>query len=314
MPGTKKWQAAICLLITLMPAKQLWAQLGAASLNGPGLGLSVDYLPASRYIRPEDSVKTTSTTAQQRYNFGASFLLGQHIDTATKKVRTWTLNAGGSYTKLTNKDYDAAHQVFPDELLDAQVTLLHYRSLRNPKWGLAGIVSVGLFTDMKQVDQQDIFVTGGLLFIKQHSRRFSYGLGAVLSNTFGTPMILPAFMVRWQTDNKFRIDINFPEKLSITTALSSYTDLGLALRMRGASYDVEKHPGNQRLMGYAELSAGLENTWHLNKHFDFVVAGGSILFNDITFKERKLSEMFAEKPRHRLATNLFVSTGFRWKF
>ncbi|PSL43821.1 hypothetical protein CLV51_107132 [Chitinophaga niastensis] len=312
MPQHKRWYISLLIVLFLLtPAKRLWAQLGATSLNGPGIAVSVDYLPASHYIRPEDSVKTKSTTSQQRYNFGASFLLSNKVDTATGKVRNWTLAASGSYTKLTNENYD--HQIFPSELLGTQLALQHYRSLHN-RWSMVGLLSVGLFTDMEKIDGEDIFVNGGVLFVKQHNRRFSYGIGAMFTNSFGTPMLLPAFFIRWQTDNKFRIDINFPEKISVASSLSKQTDLALAFRLRGSAYDVEKHPDNKRLMGYSEMSLGLENTWHLNKHLDFVAAGGSILYSGATFQEKKLSEMFGEKPLHRFATNYFFSTGLRWNF
>lgn len=307
----KGYSFLLLVLLAISPVQRLWAQLGATSLNGPGIGISVDYLPASRYIRPEDSVKTNSTTSQQRYNFGAAFMLSNHVDTATGKVRNWVLAAGGSYTKLVNEDYE--HRLLPQELLGTQLALQHYRSLRN-RWGMMSILSVGLFTDMEKIDKEDIFINGGVLFIKQHNRQFSYGIGAMFTNTFGTPMLLPAFLIKWQTDSKFRIDINFPEKLSVSSKLNKQTDLALAFRMRGSSYDVESGPDKKRLMGYSEMSLGLENTWHLSKHIDFIAAGGSILYSGFTFQNKKLSEMFSEKPMHRMATNYFFSGGLRWNF
>lgn len=303
-----------CLLLALFaftPMQRLWAQLGATSLNGPGIGISVDYLPPSRYIRPQDSVKTKSTTSQQRYNFGAVFMLSNYVDTATGKVRTWSLSASGSYTKLVNKDYN--QQIFPEELLETQLALQHFRSIGN-RWGMLSILSAGLFTDMEKINGKDIFINGGVVFIKQHNRRFSYGIGAMFTNSFGTPMLLPALLVKYQTDSKFRIDVVFPEKISVSRRLNEQTDLALAFRMRGSSYDVENAPDKKRLMGYAEMSVGLENTWHLNRHIDFVASGGSILYSGTTFKEKSLSEMFSDKPMHRLATNYFFSGGLRWNF
>lgn len=303
-----------CLLFALLaftPAQRLWAQLGATSLNAPGMAVSVDYLPSSRYVRPEDSVKTHSTTSQVRYNFGAMFMLSSRVDTITGKVRNWTLGASASYTKLSNSNYD--QKIFPEELLGTQLALQHFRSI-NKKWGMVGMVSVGLFTDMEEIDQHDIFVNGGLLFVKQKNRHFSYGIGAMFTNTFGTPMLVPAFLVRWQSDNKYRLDLNFPEKLSVSTRLNKRTDLALAFRMQGAAYDVKRMNDKKRLMGHSEMSVALENTWHLTKHIDFVASGGSILLNATSFSEKTLSEMFKDRPSGRLATNYFFSGGLRWNF
>lgn len=304
----------VCILIALWivnPGNLLWAQLGATSLAGPGVAVSFDYLPSSRYIRPEDSIKTKSGTAQLRYNFAAAFILDNKIDTATGKFRNWNLITSGSYTKFKNKNYD--HQVFPEELLGVQVMLQHTRSI-GKRWRMSAMLSLGLYTDLVKVNREDLFINGGLMFVRQHNSRFSYGIGAVLTNTFGTPIVLPAFLVRWQTGGRYCFELDFPEKISVSAQLNKRTDLALAIRPRGALYDVEKHPGKERLLGYMEISAGLENTWHLRKQFDFVVSGGSILTSGISFREKKLSEIFKDKSTHSLSTNYFFSAGFRWNF
>ncbi|MBV8252133.1 MAG: hypothetical protein JO154_05950 [Chitinophaga sp.] len=299
------------LLFLLGTANHAIAQLGATSLNGPGIGISTDYLPASHYIRPEDSVKTASTTSQRRYNFGAAFQLASTIDTATGKMRAWSLGIGGSYTTLDNKDYTKT--IFPKELLETTIALKYMRSMRN-RWSMVAVAAASLGTDLEEITSDDFFLQGGIIFIKQHNRHFSYGLGGMLTNAFGTPMILPALFCRWQTDSKYSIDINFPEKASVSTKLNKYTDLALAIRMRGASYDVTHSPNDKRLMGYSEITAGLENTWHLGKHADFILAGGSLLTSAVTFSDKKLSDIFSEKPRHRLGTNYYLSAGLRWNF
>ncbi|MDQ0109005.1 hypothetical protein J2T02_004146 [Chitinophaga terrae (ex Kim and Jung 2007)] len=307
----KKPQQILFLLFALFTGGKTYAQLGASSLNGPGIAVSADYLPASHYIRPEDSVKTKSTTSQQRYNFGAAFLLFNRVDTATKTARSLTFGLSGTYTRLSNKDYD--QQIFPKELLNANAGFLYTQSMRN-RWSLMAIAAVSLGTDLEEINGQDLFLQGGVLFIKQHSRRFSYGIGGVFTNSFGTPMILPAILVRWKTESRFAVDINFPEKASVSTALNKYTDLALAVRVDGNTYDVTHGVNGKRLMGYMQINAGLENTWHLGKHLDLVVAAGSSLLNNATFSDKKLSEMFKEKPNYRLGTNYYLSTGLRWNF
>jgi len=308
----KRFIIQLCLLFTLLTqTNQLFAQLGGASLNGPGMAISVDYLPASRYIRPEDSVKTGSTTSQQRINFGTAFLLSNKIDTTTGKLRVWSASLSGTYAQLDNKDYEKS--IFPKELLGTEIGLQHYRSL-NKRWTMLALLSAGINTDMEKIDHNDLFVNGGVVFIKKQNAKFSYGFGAVLTNSFGVPMILPALLVQWKTGERFKVDVVFPEKLSVSTRLNKYADLALAFRMQGAAYDVEKRKDNKRLMGYSEMRIGLENTWHLSRNIDFIASGGSMLYSTTSFQEKKLSEMFKTKAEHRLATNYFLSAGLRWNF
>lgn len=308
----KRFIIQLCLLfILLTQTNLLFAQLGGASFNGPGMAVSVDYLPASRYIRPEDSVKTGSTTSQQRINFGTAFLLSNKVDTTTGKLRVWSASLSGSYAQLDNKGYEK--NIYPDELLGTEVGLQHYRSL-NKRWTMLVLLSAGIYTDMEKIDQNDLFVNGGVVFIRKHNAKLSYGIGAVLTNSFGTPMVLPAFLVQWKTGERFKIDVVFPEKVSVSTRLNKLSDLALAFRMQGAAYDVEKRTDGKRLMGYAEMKIGLENTWHLSRKIDFIASGGSMLYSSTSFQEKKLSEMFKSKPEHRLATNYFLSAGVRWNF
>ncbi len=308
----KKRQGIVLLvLIVLLPGKKLLAQLGAASLKGPGIAFSVDYLPASHYIRPEDSVKTRATTAQRRYNFGISCMLSNKTDTVTHKTRSWALAASGSYSKLSNEKYDK--NIFPSELLTTELALQHYRSLGG-KWGLMAILSGAVSYDREQFSTNDIFINGGVLFVKQANPHFSYGFGAVLTNTFGVPMLLPAFIMKWQTEHKFKIELNLPEKAGISYNLNKQDNIALNLRLRGEAYNLQNRPDTGRLMAYKEISAGLENTLHLSKKVDFVAAAGSVFYSGVEFRKKSLSQMFTTAPFHRLSANYFLSAGLRWSF
>lgn len=287
------------------------AQLGASSLNAPGIAINADYQPSSHYIRPEDSLKMPATTVQRRLTLGMGFNLSQKIDTTTGKMRAWNLGVMGSYTSFSNKDYEGA--IFPKELLGTAIALQHVRTL-NSRWSLMAMISGGIFTDMEKIDYNDVFINGGVIFIRKVNPKLNLGIGAALTNSFGTPMVLPAFLVQWRTGNRFKVDINFPENVSVSSALSKYDDLALSFRFNGGAYDVENGKDGKRLMGYQEMSLGLENTLHLTKKIDFNLAGGTVLLRSVTFKDKKLSDIFSEKPQHRLATNLFVSAGIRCRF
>lgn len=280
-------------------------------LTGPGLNFQVDYMPASKYIRPEDSVKTGSTSVIRRIFMGSAFQLSKKIDTATGKARIWTLGLGGSYMKWTNKNYEKS--VMPEELLGASIGLQHVRSLRN-KWSVMGVLTAGVFTDLETIDGNDLFFNGGLIFIKQPNPRFSYGFGAMLTNTFGAPMLLPAFLISWKTTGKFDLQVSIPEGISGSYKVNSFLKTGLALRLNGSSYDVEKRPTNQRLMAYKEVTVGWENSFKVTKLVSFNIAGGSALLRSVDYREKRLADIFKTKPEHKLATSWFANAGISVHF
>jgi hypothetical protein len=302
------WLISAILLLTHFNTQ---AQLGASSLNGPGIAFNAEYLPASRYIRPEDSVKTQSTTTIKRYTLGAAFNLYTKADTATHRFRSWTLGISGSYMEFTNKKYEK--EIMPKRLLGTQVALQHLRNI-SPKWSIMIMASAGLFTDMEEITSKDLFLNGGVLFIKQQNPHFAYGFGAVLTNSFGTPMVLPGFLVQWNTGKKFNVEIAIPEKLKVSYKPASYWETAIALRMNGGIYDVEKSKDGRRLLGYREALAGWENSFSLTKNISFNVAAGATLLRSVDYRKKSLSELFKTMPEHKLATNWYASAGIRVQF
>lgn len=305
---TKPNSTLFLLLVSFFNAT---AQLGPSSLNGPGIAVNTDYLPASRYIRPEDSVKTHSTTAIRRLSMGIGFNLSTWKDTSTGAFRSWAMAVSGSYMKFTNEKYES--EIMPEELLGTDISLIHTRNLRG-KWSLMAMASAGVYTDLEKISYKDLFINGGVLFIKQQSPRFVYGFGAAFTNAFGTPMLLPGLYVQWSTGKKFKVEIVVPEKFRVSHKLNDRIETGIAVRMNGGSFDVEKHIDNRRLLSYKEMTAGWENNFYLTNLISVNIAGGATLLRSVDYRKKSLSEMFKTMPEHKLATNWFVSAGVRLHF
>lgn len=299
------------LFLLLVSFFNATAQLGPSSLNAPGIAINTDYLPASRYIRPEDSVKTHSTTAIRRLSMGIGFNLSTWKDTSTGAFRSWSMAVSGSYMKFTNEKYES--EIMPEKLLGTDISLIHTRNLRG-KWSLMAMVSAGVYTDLEKISYKDLFINGGVLFIKQQSPRFVYGFGAAFTNAFGTPMLLPGLYVQWSTGKKFKVEIVVPEKFRVSHKLNDRIETGIAVRMNGGSFDVEKHIDNRRLLSYKEMTAGWENNFYLTHLISINIAGGATLLRSVDYRKKSLSEMFKTMPEHKLATNWFVSAGLRLHF
>lgn len=285
--------------------------MGPSTLNAPGIAFNADYLPASRYIRPEDSVKTHSTTATRRLSMAIGFNLSSWKDTSTGAFRNWSMTVSESYMEFNNDKYEKT--VMPDELLSADISLQHMRNLRG-KWSLMAMISAGIYTDLEKINYKDIFINGGVLFIKQQNPRFAWGVGAGLTNAFGPPMVLPGLFVQWNTGNRFKVEIVVPEKISVSHKLNESVITGIAVRLNGGSFDVEKHNDNRRLLGYKEMTAGWENNFYFSKRVSFNIAGGATLLRSIDYRKKSLSEMFKTMPEHRLSTGWYVSAGVRMHF
>ncbi|NBW35866.1 MAG: hypothetical protein EBR30_12760 [Cytophagia bacterium] len=281
--------------------------------------LAVQYVPTSRYILPFNGVsriKTNSTTTQIRYGTVLNFDLKTNIDTVKKSVKLWSATVVTDYLTMSNKEYE--REIFPESLVASSVSIQHYRSLKN-KWGFLALLSVGVNSDLKKVNGNDIFANVGGLFIKNYNRNFSLGFGLFINNNFGKPLPWPAITTNWQLGSKYKLKVNVPDaapglayNISFARIFNERTDLSIFFRPGVISYDVENSVDNKRLLNNWQIPIGLENQWH-TKRIDFFVNGGLMALRSFDYAEKDLAKMFAKNPYHHLSANFFLSVGFKFK-
>ncbi|NSL87970.1 hypothetical protein ECE50_014070 [Chitinophaga sp. Mgbs1] len=312
MNKTLVYRLTGCMMLFLF----LFSWKTQAQLRITTVQVSAEYVPSSRYIRPEDSVKTHHTTTQQRINTALGFSLYNRIDTATGAVRSLTGIISGSYSRWQHKDYERA--VFPEELFAGDLGLSYYRTLRN-RWAFLGMASAGIYSDMKEIDGNDIFINAGGAFIKQFRPNFALGFGLFVNTSFGNPMVWPTLLVQWKMGGRYKLNINVPDKgpglafnVGVTRIFSKQYELSLAFKPRQMTYDITRLTDDKRLMSYWELPIGIENRWHL-KNIDLFIGGGIMPLRSAEFEEKKVSKMFSRRPGHKLATNGYFNIGFQWK-
>lgn len=307
----KKWKGCLLLGAIFFLSGRAFAQVKLTELN-----FSTEYVPASRYTRP-DSVKTQSTTSSQRYVMNGVFTLSSKVDSNTGKVSIWSAAVNGSYTVFNNRNYEK--DILPSRLASGDIGVTNFRSLRN-RWNLLSLASVGVYTDTKDVDFNDVFFAAGALIIKTHSPKFSYGFGLVVTNYVGIPIPFPALYVQWELGNRYKLIVNSPDKepgvlyrVGGMYTINKRTDIALSFRARVSSFDVVPRLNGERSLGYWEIPVGLDNTWHF-RNVDFTIGGGLMPGRSYEFSKRKLSEMFKDMPQHKLATNYYLKAAVRWKF
>ncbi len=307
---------ALAFLVIFLMGKpvQVIAQIKLTDIRASGT-----YFPESRFIRPNETDKSTAKTSMSRAELGLRFDLSNKVDTLKGSYSKWTATLSGSYTDLQNTNYE--QQVFPSRLVTADFGIQHLHSL-NRSWSILYALSAGVYSDMEKVNEKDVFLNGGVAFIKRYNPNFTFGFGAFLNNAYGTPMVWPVLIVQWKTGDKFKLDVSLPDgdggsgfvnKISYAYQVNKKTDLALVFKPRLMSYDTETLGDKRRMLSSWELPAGLENRWHF-KHLDFVVGGGMVILRTYQFGEKKLSKMFDQGPTSKLASNYYLNMGIHWHF
>lgn len=271
--------------------------------------LKTEYITHSSYIRPEDSVKTDSKSDFKRVDlsFNIPLSIKKNED---GKVKSWSLLGNGSYAKMSHRNYET--QLFPDQMLNAQVGLQHLRPLGG-KWSMMMTASVGVYTDLENVDFDDVLGQGGVLFIKNFNPNLALGLGPVLTTAFGVPMIMPWIYFDWKTGNKIKFNINFPEGMEAGYQFTDKFALKAVVGLNGMTIERNKD-GKSVLLGYQQITAGLRPEVKINESVSLKLTGGTALLRSFNENERKIKSIFKMKKGEdpRFSSTFYIAVALRW--
>jgi len=278
--------------------------------------LDINHSPASRYQAPPDSSKKKGNSSQQEINLSGKLPLFLRIDTASGKIRSLGASAHLRYTHFGNTGY--THEILPSHLFASALGVSYYSTMKR-NWAYTLFLNAGVNTDFREVDFNDLFINGGLIFLKQFSKSFRLGVGVIVHNQLGTPMVWPALTADWQPGRKFKLDIRVPDeaqgiayKIGIAYQLKKPLIAEFAFRPQAVSYDVTTtHAIPNRLMNYWQLPFELNLKYRRGR----IGWTGGIGFNALrsfAYSEKKLEKMFTSYPYHSLGANWFMHAGVRW--
>lgn len=273
--------------------------------------LKVDYIPLSNYIRGIDSVKTDSKSDFKRVEFGLEIPLSLVMN-AENKPKIWSVFVQSSYAKMQNKNYEKA--LFPEEMWNAQIGLKHLRPL-GTSWSMLVMASVGVYTDMQQITSDDILGQGGVIFIKHFNPNLALGVGPVLTNNFGVPMVLPGIYFNWESQGALHFKITFPEGLELGYRVSEKVDLKAVVELHGMTAEI-KVDGESMLLGHQQATAGFRPQFKIGEHWIVELTAGTSLARSFSANSRKLKDIFKIKDHadDRFSTTLYGAAALKWKF
>jgi len=234
--------------------------------------------------------------------------------------RLWSVFVNGSYARMENRNYNIQdlpiefQAGFPTELLNTQVGIKHLRSI-SPSWSLLILASVGVYTDMVEINKDDVLIQGGVLFIKQFDPNLALGIGPVLTNSFGVPMVLPGIYFNWESRGALHFKVAFPEGVELGYRMNENFDLKLVGELSGMT--AETKIGNKSsLLGYQQIIAGLRPQLKFGQHWTLEPTAGTTLLRSFSTTNRKIKDIFKEKDiaDPRFTTTFYGAIALKWKF
>ncbi|SHM61482.1 DUF6268 family outer membrane beta-barrel protein [Flavobacterium chilense] len=297
----------------------LLVTIAARSQSGISGEFKVDYVPFSKYVRPMDSTKTNAESNFKRAQIAFEVPLSIEMD-KYNHPRLWSVFLNGSYARMENKNYEIESLPvdfqggFPNELLNAQVGVKHLRSISS-SWSLLVMASVGVYTDMVEINKDDVLIQGGVLFIKQFNPNLALGVGPVLTNSFGVPMVLPGIYFNWESKGALHFKVTFPEGLELGYRMSDTFDLKAVVELSGMTAET-KVRNKSMLLGYQQIIAGLRPQLKFGEHWTLEPTAGTTLLRSFSTTNRKIKDIFKEKEMAdpRFTTTFYGAIALKWKF
>lgn len=247
------------------------------------------------------------------YQGGVNIPLSVKFNDNNRPTR-WSLNVGGAYVKLNNKDF--TDPLVIDEILNFGVSLNHLRPL-NDKWSMMAIVGGGIYmpgTNFSQMGIENILGSAGVIFIRHLRPNFDLGGGLAINNSFGFPMLFPAVYLNWKTQSKYTVKVSMIRGLEISAGYDVNKNLRLYLiaEMNGQTALLEQN-GKKKIFSHAYLVTGFRPEIKLGNKLSIPITVGLNAWRPASITDRKLKSMFQDKEYYFQAS-LYASVGLKMGF
>lgn len=285
--------------------------------NDVQIELKTEYMSESSYriMKSESSEqignsKGSATIYQANVTIPLSVKLNKN-----NRPTSWAINVSGTYAKLNNKNFTKPLVI--DEIFNVGLSLEHLRPL-NENWSMMATVGVGLYmpgTDLSEIGFDNILGSIGAVFIRHLNPNLDIGGGLMLNNSFGYPMVYPAFYLNWQTGGKFDVKIAVMNALeaSVGYDVNKRLRLNLLLTMNGQMVLLEQK-GKKMIFSHMYMVFGLRPEIQISEHLSIPITVGINLWRPTEMTERELSSIFKGGNDYFFGTSFYMSAALKIGF
>jgi len=226
----------------------------------------------------------------------------------------WSVSAGGAYAKLNNKNFTAPLVI--DEILNLGISLNYQRPL-NDRWSLRASFGGGVFmpnTDLSQIRYRNILASVSGVFIRHLRPNLDLGIGLALNNSFGFPMVFPAFFLNWTTSGRFDVKISLKDGLEMSAGYDVNKHLGLSFiaEINGQMALLEQD-GKDKIFTHQTIVAGLRPEIKLGKRVSIPITVGINAMRTAQITDRSLKTIFQDKG-YNFKASPYASAGLQIAF
>ena len=269
------------------------------------ISVKTEYIGNSEFY---DAVADTNTGngSAMIYSAGAMVPLSMQAsaeDDPYKRATIWGVALSGTFVKMDNHNFPIGKEL-PSQVMNLGATVLHLRPLKE-RWSMLMALGIGSYTPENRLSairiDENVLANGALVFIWHWRPNLEIGGGVALNNSFGYPMVFPAFYLKYKGgfSDKFTIDINLLDGTKVAFGYDYSENLSLKLVANIGGYSAYlRRNGQKEMFSSQTFFVGLEPEFKLGKHISIPVTFGGSFIRSGRYRERTLSAMFASEAKN----------------
>ena len=220
----------------------------------------------------------------------------------------WGVGLNGTFVKMNNHNFPIGKEL-PSEVMNLGVSAIHLRPLKT-RWSMLMALGAGSYTSENRLSSihigENVVANGAVVFIWHWRPNIEIGGGVALNNTFGYPMVFPAFYFKYNGafSDKFTIEVGSIDGLKVALGYNyrENLDFKLIANMGGYSAYLRRN-GEKEIFSQQTFVVGLQPEFKIGKHVSIPLTVGGSFIRSGRYRERKLSAMFASEAKNEDGTS-----------
>lgn len=269
------------------------------------ISIKTEYISNSKFY---DAVADTNTGdgSAMIYSVGALVPLSMQApkeDDPYQRPTVWGVSLNGTFVQMDNHNFPLGKE-HPSQVMNLGVSAIHLRPLKE-RWSMLMALGAGSYTPENRLSAirigENVLANGAFILVWHLQPNLEIGGGVALNNSFGYPMVFPAFYLKYKGgfSDKFTIDINLLDGTKVAFGYDYSENLSLKLVANIGGYLAYlRRNGQKEMFSSQTFFVGLEPEFKLGKHISIPVTFGGSFIRSGRYRERTLSAMFASEAKN----------------
>ena len=273
------------------------------------ISVKTEYISNSKFY---DAVADTNTGDGSAliYSVGALVPLSMKTpeeDDPYQRATAWGIGLNGTFVQMNNHNFPLGKEL-PSQVMNLGVSAIHLRPLKE-RWSMLMALGVGSYTPENRLSSihigENVVANGAFVLVWHLRPNIEIGGGVALNNSFGYPMVFPAFYFKYNDafSDKFTIEVGSIDGLKVALGYNyrENLDFKLIANMGGYSAYLRRN-GEKEIFSQQNFVVGLQPEFKIGKHVSIPLTVGGSFIRSGRYRERKLSAMFASEAKNEDGT------------